>query len=423
MFKKQRGRSARISSRSHQTSSAISSDTLARRHKPDYFLVVLALLLSVIGLIVVYSISPALAASENVSESYFVSKQAISIGLGLVAFAIFSYLPLRYLKSSRKLLVILSFIAIMVVFLFGDEINGAKRWVQIGGLSFQVAELIKFTIIVWASVFFVDRIARGEIDNSKKTLRPLLIVLLIIGLFVAKLESDLGSTGVMVAILASMAFVAGLPMKKVGLVVLIVIIGTGLAIATSSYRRDRVSTFLNPTQDCQDAGYQACQALIAVGSGGIVGKGLGNSVQAYGYLPEAQNDSIFAIYAEKFGFLGAVVVVGLYVALFGRLKRITERTSDPFNRLFVVGVLAWLATQTMINIGAMIGLFPLKGITLPFISYGGTSILFVMAALGVVSQISRYTAFEPIRNRGTTNDDRTMRERVRRPYYATSGRR
>lgn len=417
-------RNKRSNSSRNSSASALSSDNLSRRHRPDYLLIILATLLSVIGLIVVYAISPGLAASKNIDTNYFVTKQVISVTLGFLAFAVFSYLSLRNLRHSKNILIGLSVIGAVVVQFFGDQVNGAYRWIQIGGLSFQIAELIKFTIIVWAASFLVERLRRGEIEDFKKTLKPLLILLFIVGIVVARLESDLGSTGVMVAILAMMGFVAGLPLKRVGLIIGIVILGTFLAISTSSYRRERVATFLNPTSDCQDAGYQACQALIAVGSGGVVGKGLGNSIQAYGYLPEPQNDSIFAILAEKFGFLGVSIVIAIYVALFSRLRRIIERTIDPFSRLFVVGVLAWLSVQTMINIGAMIGIFPIKGITLPFISYGGTSILFVMAALGVVSQISRYTSFEPIRNsstsKGARHDNRSVRERVGRTHYASS---
>ena len=417
-------RSKRYNSPRNRSASALSSDNLSRRHRPDYLLIILATLLSVIGLVVVYAISPGLAASKNVDTNYFVTKQAISVILGFVAFAVFSYLSLRSLRHSKNILIGLSGVGVIVVQFFGVQVNGAYRWIQIGGLSFQIAELIKFTIIVWTAAFLTEKLRRGEVEDFKKTLKPLLILLLIVGIVVAKLESDLGSTGVMVAMVAMMAFVAGLPLKRIGLIAGIVVLGTFLAISTSSYRRDRVVTFLNPTRDCQDAGYQACQALIAVGSGGVVGKGLGNSVQAYGYLPEPQNDSIFAILAEKFGFLGVSVVIAVYLALFSRLRRIIERTADPFSRLFVVGVLAWFSIQTMINIGAMIGVFPLKGITLPFISYGGTSILFVMAALGVVSQISRYTSFEPIRNsstnKGNRHDNRSVRERVGRTHYASS---
>lgn len=411
--------------------SGLSTNSLSRKHRPDYTVLIVALLLSVAGLIVVYAISPGLAATRGVDNNYFVTKQVIAIGLGLAAFAIVSSLPISAIKKSRNVLIALTAIGAVAVQIAGEEVNGATRWIQVGGLSFQVAEMIKFTLIIWLASFLVERMRNGEMADSKKTLQPLLIVVAIIAVVVAKLESDLGSTGVMIAILGVMALTSGLPLKRIALIMGIVAIGTMILISTSSYRRDRVATFLNPQSDCQSSGYQACQALIAVGSGGMFGLGLGSGVQAYGYLPEAANDSIFAILAEKFGFIGVSIILGLYLLLFSRFKRIIERTRDPFSRLFVIGVLAWISTQAIINIGAMIGLLPLKGITLPFISYGGTSILFVMAALGVVFQISRYTAFEPIRNvksnsnnsKENSYDNRPLRRGLGRPYNAASSRR
>jgi cell division protein FtsW len=220
-----------------------------------------------------------------------------------------------------------------------------------------------------------------------------------------------------------------MPMRKVLMVGGVVAIGVFLAISTSGYRRSRVQTFLNPTADCQGAGYQSCQALIAVGSGGMFGLGLARSVQAYGYLPEAANDSIFAIYAEKFGFLGSAVLIGLFVALFARVMKIFERAPDDYMRLLVAGVLAWLSTQAIINIGAMVGLLPLKGITLPFISYGGTSLLFVGAAVGLVFAVSRYTSFrismevkEGSRHE-SSNKGSIGRRGQRGTHYAPPGRR
>ena len=249
--------------------------------------------------------------------------------------------------------------------------------------------------------------------------------MLAVGVVVAGVQSDLGSTGVIVAIMAAMVYVAGMPMKRVMLIGLIVALGTLLAIASTPYRRERLATYLNPEKNCLTTSYQACQALIAVGSGGAVGLGVGKGVQAYGYLPEAQNDSIFAIYAEKFGFLGTVTLLGLYMLLFARLRIILERAPDAFSRLLVAGVLAWLSTQTLINIGAMIGLLPLKGITLPLVSYGGTSVLFVGAALGLVYQISHYTNFSS-RFVGNTkakesNENSHDRRRVRGAYHPTDG--
>jgi cell division protein FtsW len=200
----------------------------------------------------------------------------------------------------------------------------------------------------------------------------------------------------------------------------VIAIGVVLAVAAAPYRRDRLFAFMHPEANCQTTGYQACQALIAVGSGGIAGLGLGKSVQAYGYLPEAANDSIFAIYAEKFGFIGCIVLLALFGALFTRMARIAERLSDMRSRLVVVGVLTWLSVQALINIGAMIGLLPLKGITLPFISYGGTSVVFVAAAVGLVFQLSAYTSFvSPLEGRkGQSYDNRRHRRGVGRTHYA-----
>ena len=184
-------------------------------------------------------------------------------------------------------------------------------------------------------------------------------------------------------------------------------------------------TYLHPTSDCQTTGYQACQALITIGSGGMFGLGLGRSVQAYGYLPESANDSIFAIYAEKFGFIGVSVLLGLFMALFSRLKNILERAPNAYTRLIATGILAWLSTQAIINIGAMIGLLPLKGITLPFISYGGTSLVFVTAALGLAFNISRYTSYGPVieltDEEGTYYGNSTDRRRLRGAYHPTPG--
>jgi cell division protein FtsW len=398
-----------------------------RRHRPDYWLLIISLALVMIGVIVVYSISPGLAAAQGISQHYYVTKQLIALVLGLVAFVFFSNLPISVSKNITRPLIWFSLLMILAVQVFGQEANGAVRWIQIGGFSFQVAELIKLTIIVWLAGFLVERLSRGEIESGNRTLKPLLILVGAIGVLIAGLESDLGSAGVMLAIVAVMGFSVGLPIKKIAMIGGIVLVLVTLAISTTPYRRARLATFLNPASDCQTTGYQSCQALIAVGSGGVAGLGLANGVQAYGYLPEAANDSIFAILGEKFGFIGATAVIGLYALLFSRMRRIIQHTTESFSRLIVIGVLAWLSTQTIINIGAMIGLLPLKGITLPLISYGGTSLVFIMAAIGIVFQISRYTSYSKVRNasfseqKGGESEDTFGRRRQRRPYYSAPG--
>lgn len=395
-----------------------------RRHKPDYWVIILAALLMTIGLVVVYSISPGLSASQHISQNYFVLKQIIDVVLGVVTFMLAAYLPLNFWSKAAKPLAIAALVGSLIVLVTPvDEIYQAHRWIRLGGFSFQVAELIKLAVLVGLAQFLGTRYRQGKIFDSQATLKPLIILLLLIGVVVAKLQSDLGSAGVMVMMMFVMAYVAGIPLKRIllfgGLAALLVVI----AISSSAYRRDRLTTFLHPEKDCLTTGYQACQALISVGSGGIFGMGLGYSVQAYGYVPEASNDSIFAIMAEKFGFVGTVVIMVIYGVLISRLKRIAERTADVFLRLLVVGVMAWLAVQMIINVGAMVGLLPLKGITLPLISQGGTSLVFLTAALGIVYQISRYTSYSVIEPKFSNDSNQTNHSpdgrRIRRPHNAS----
>lgn len=366
----------------------------ARRHRPDYLVLLLSVSLLVIGLIVVYAIGPALAESAHTHTSNYVMHQLLAIGLSVVAFAITARLPIESWRHLQKPLIIAAAVAtLLAIVLPVNAQYPAHRWVRLGGLSFQSVEIVKFALVIWLSGFLAFRAEKGLMSDYQRTFKPLIIVLAVGGLIVAGLQKDLGSAGVLVAMTAVMAFVAGLPVKKILLFGGIIAVGVVLAVASTPYRRDRLTAFMHPEADCQTTGYQACQALIAVGSGGFVGLGLGKSVQAYGYLPEAANDSIFAIYAEKFGYVGSIILLLLFTTLFARLRRIAERAPTTETRLIVIGVLTWLAVQAIINIGAMIGMLPLKGITLPFISYGGTSVVFMAAAMGLVFQISRYTAF------------------------------
>ena len=400
---------------------------LGRRHRPDYWLVALVLMLLVIGLIVIFSISPALSAIGHVSSNYYVIKQLIAIAIGLVAFVIAANLPLgSWRQLAVPLLVLAGIATLLAVVLPVDPNYPAHRWVRLGVLSFQSVELLKFALLVWLAGMLHDRIRSGSIKDIQATLKPLLIALAIIGVVVVGIQSDLGSMGVIVAMFAAMLFVAGLPFKRLAFIGGAIVVLLVLAIAITPYRRDRLATFLNPASDCQGSGYQACQALIAVGSGGMVGLGLGSSVQAYGYLPEASNDSIFAIYAEKFGFIGAAVMLAILAGLFARMKNVAERMQNEFSRLLVIGIFSWLSVQSLINIGAMIGVLPLKGITLPFVSYGGTSVIFALAAAGLVFQASHYTAFGlriSQSNRGDRNaqDNRLDRRRDRGAYHPGLG--
>ncbi len=402
--------------------------TLGRQHRPDYWLMVLIVILLTIGLVVIYSISPALSAIANVDSNYYIVKQLVSIGLGLVVFAVAATVPIaKWRMWARPLLGVAAAATLLAIILPVNPSYPAHRWVRFAGFSFQSVELLKFALLVWLADMLAERIRTGAIQNVQLTLKPILIALGVIGVIVAGIQSDLGSMGVIVAMIAAMLFVAGMPLKRLALIAGVVAVGGVLAVSAIPYRRDRLIAYLHPAADCQSTGYQACQALIAVGSGGMFGLGLGSSVQAYGYLPEAANDSIFAIYTEKFGFIGAIVLLAILAGLFTRIRTIAERTTDDFGRLLVIGVFTWLCVQSAINIGAMIGVLPLKGITLPFVSYGGTSVIFVLAAAGLVFQVSRYTAYGSRmsqlhdNNRGDHHDNRPNGRRVRGAYHPDLG--
>jgi cell division protein FtsW len=404
------------------------------RHRPDYALLILVLILLFIGVIVIYAISPALAIEGTASASYYVFHQIIAVVLGLIAFVITSRVPYDYWRRVYKPLLVLGALATLLALVMPVNTQyPAHRWIRIGAFSFQSVELLKFALVVWLAGFLAAYMAKNRgvhssSDHDISVLKPLAIPLAIIGFVVAFVQSDFGSTVVIVAMVVSMLFLAGIPLRRLLTVGAIIAVVGVLAISVVPYRRARLFAYLHPASNCAAAasGYQACQALISVGSGGVIGLGLGRSVQAYGYLPEADNDSIFAIYAEKFGFIGATVLIILFAILFSRIKSIVERAPDDFSRLYCVAILAWLAMQTMINIGAMVGILPLKGITLPLISYGGTSVVFIMGSLGVVFQISRYTSYSVSEvdtlSGGTSNYENSRDgRRIRGAYHPSPG--
>ena len=401
-------------------------NTAIRKHRPDYGLFITASVLLVIGLIIMYAISPALAAQGgNVGDNYFVIRQLVAILLGVGAFYVASRINILTWQKWQKALIISA-----IVLSLGTLITGgmANRWIQMGAFSFQTVEYVKLIVIIVFAGYLSQVIDKGHLTDIHVWKIPMILAA-ILAFIVVVIQRDLGSAAVLFSIVLAMLYMAGFPMGKLLIAVTaIAILGT-LAIVSTPYRRDRVATFINPTQDCSDSGYHSCQALIAVGSGGVIGLGLGRSVQAYGYLPEAENDSIFAIYAEKFGFVGSVILLGLYGSLLLRILTIMQRAPNRYMQLIVAGVFTWFLVQATINIAAMLGLIPLKGITLPFISYGGTSLIFSMAALGLVFQISKYTAMRKVildmpeqQERGKRSEDTTNWRRDSRPRYTVTRR-
>jgi cell division protein FtsW len=251
----------RSRSRTYAVPSAATS--LGRKHRPDYWLLILCAALLAIGLVVVYAISPALSGANHVSGSYYVNKQLLAIVLSVIAFVVTAQVPLTWWRQAyRPLLIVAAIATVLAIILPINPNYPAHRWVRLGGLSFESVELLKFALMVWLASFLADRIQQGSIANGRLTLRPLIAAVMVIGLVVAGVQSDLGSTGVIVAMMATMAFVAGLPMRRLMIIGGIIAIGLVLAVSATPYRRERLQTFLHPEANCQSTGYQACQRYL-----------------------------------------------------------------------------------------------------------------------------------------------------------------
>lgn len=370
---------------------------ISRRHRPDMLLLLFISILVLLGLVIIYSISPALAERQNVDQNVFMYKQLLYLAFGITAFTVMSLIPLDFWsKIQGKLIIGGLLLGIMPFLLQATQLaicaNGACRWLNFGVISFQPAEAMKFALIIFLAGFLSVRAGQGKLNNLQETFVPVGIILVIMAVIVIGLQKDLGTGITIVGIVLTMLFAAGISARYLALGIgACLALGVIFTIANPT-RIERVLTFVNHSSvTSDDMGYHINQALIAVGSGGLTGKGLGQSIQAFGYLPEAANDSIFAILAEKFGFLGTVAVLVIFAALFFKILGIMDHTANPYYRLVVAGVFGWVFTHTVVNISAMLGLIPLTGITLPFVSFGGTSLLFMLAALGLVFQISRYT--------------------------------
>lgn len=411
----------------------VSPAALGRRHRPDYQIVLMMGLLLLIGLVVLFAISPYQVERINLDggeldQAHFMQRQLMYLAAGLGVFAIAATVPLKlWTKNAGRILLLgigacmlLSFLGIFIKNGIVYESGGAVRWFNLGVASFQPAELLKFGVMLFMAAFLGRRISQGRVNSLQDTLLPIALVVGVASFLLIVLQKDMGTGITMLGIVATMLFLAGLNARLI-FAALAVLGGMGLLlVVTSPHRIARVATFFNSSDTTDAANYHIQQAAIAIGSGGFTGKGLGQGVQAFGYLPEALNDSIFAVLGETFGMVGLVVIMTIFATLILRLLRVFERMPDPTLRMLSAGVAGLIMTHAVVNIGAMTGIFPLTGVTLPFLSFGGTSLLFTMLALGIVFHISRYTSFQRINDqKGAPDDESGLRgRRVRRTRHA-----
>lgn len=376
------------------------------------------------------------AYGTNYSDTYFFGKQLTSVVIAVVAFSVFYFVPYKWFTGERSKYVLWAgFLSCVLLFLLGSllhlslakETNGAYRWFYLGGLgSFQPSELLKYGILLFLAGFLGRRASQGKINDFHETLVPVGVISAISLLMIVVLQKDLGTGVSLIAIVLSMIIVSGVDWKIIGKILGVVAFCGLVLIFTSPHRIERVMTFIQgdshkTASGQEDKNYHIQQARIAIGSGGLLGLGIGKSVQATGYLPEAINDSIFAVMGETFGFVGLMAILALFAALLLSILHVAARLPDTTLRLIVAGIFGWIVSHVVLNIAAMTGLMPLTGIPLPLLSYGGTSMLFIAAALGLVFQISKYTSHKVLEE-GEGGQDLSGRRWLRRTRYASGSR-
>lgn len=375
-----------------------------RKHKSDRWIGALTIVLLGVGLIVIYAVGPMRANvinsvyGNNMGENDFFFQQLRNVLMSLVVLVLAYNIPYKFMRKYAKLAMfgglalcaLLAALAWMGSGLAKCEL-GACRWFNFGGFSLQPAEVLKLGLVLYLAQLIAERKEQGKLESSDFWIPFGVVSVLSLG-FVVVLQKDLGTGISIAAIILAMLFMSGVKMRYFVIVVLIAL-GAGVAsIVVSPHRMERLATF--GSAESSDA-YHIENAMIAIGAGGLMGVGIGNSVQATGYLPESINDSVFAIMGETFGFVGLVVVIGCFTILLMRLLRTANHLESDEESLVVVGIFAWATAHVVVNIASMTGLLPLTGITLPLLSYGGTSMLFTAAALGIALQLSCYTSREP----------------------------
>ncbi|MGZ6313730.1 MAG: putative lipid II flippase FtsW [Candidatus Limnocylindrales bacterium] len=388
------------------------------RHAPDYLLLVAVAALSAIGILMVYSSSGVRSYQQGGDSMAVVGPQLLWACLGIVAMVVTMRLDYRWWRY-LSLPLYLAAIALLVIVLmpgFGIIVGGSARWLRLGPLpAIHPAELAKLALVVYLAHWMAGRGRR--IGSVRGGTLPFLLLVAPILLLVVR-EPDLGTTGVLTLTAFIMFWVAGANLWQ-----FLVLVPTGLAavafiIRSHAYQAGRIAAFLDPWSDPQGAGFHTVQGLFALALGGLVGAGLGQSRQAAGlFLPNAFNDFIFAVIGEEFGLLGGAVVIALFVILAYQGVKIALGAPDTFGGLLATGVTAWLVGQAFINIAVVVNLLPITGITLPFVSAGGSSLVVSFVAVGILLSISRET-----QARGTWNDaDPDRRRWIRRPHLPGAG--
>lgn len=361
-------------------------------HPPDYIFVGLFAFIAIFGIIMLSSVSTAVA-FQRFGDSLYYVKHQLFYGFipGILVCALLSVIDYRVWKKLAFPIFIVAILLLLAVFTpLGATFGGAKSWINIGGfITFQPSEIVKLAFIIYLAAW-VERRDKRVIKDFSDGLMPFLISLGIV-LFLIFLQPDVGTMTIIVMIALMVYFIAGASIKHLVVLGISGLAALAVLIKIAPYRAARFTVFLHPELDPQGIGYHINQALLAIGSGGMFGLGFGYSRQKHLYLPEVIGDSIFAIIAEELGFIIVTILLLLLLSLIFRGYQIARKAPDQFAKLVVAGIMSWIGFQSFVNISAMVGLLPITGLPLPFVSYGSSSLIVLFAAMGIVINISRQT--------------------------------
>lgn len=360
---------------------------ISRVDRPLLF-ITLALLLG--GLLIVSSASVVISQKNFNTPYYYLLRQSLAALVGIAAALITQAIPYKIWKKLAPILLLAAFLLSAAVFIpeLGLSLGGAKRWLKIGPINFQPSELLKISLILYLASWLEKK--RGRISGFTSAFVPFLAVISIAGAILV-LQRDIGTLLVVATSAIILYFLGGGKISQVAAIAALAIAALLTLVQIAPYRVNRFLVFFNPELDPQGIGYHINQALIAIGTGGFWGRGFGQSIQKYNYLPEPTGDSIFAIIVEEFGFFGSVILIGVFLAFFFRAMLIARQAPDLFAKLLVAGLASLIMLQVFINIAAISGFLPLTGIPLPFVSYGGTALVVNLAMVGIILNVSKHT--------------------------------
>ncbi|HEY6317379.1 MAG TPA: putative lipid II flippase FtsW [Acidimicrobiia bacterium] len=362
----------------------------AAAHRPAHYLLLIAVVvvLNVVGIVMVLSASSVVSITTYGSAWYFFERQLIWTVLGAIAFSVALRIDYRRWRvwAQPLLFATTAMLVLVLVPHFGIYVAGSRRWLGIGSWRFQPTELAKLALVLFAADLLTRR--EHEMHDWRATLRPVLAVVVVLGGLIF-LEPDLDSAVLLAVIAGAILLVAGTRVRH-----LATVSGLGLAAflvlsLSASYRRARLLTFLHPSAAAANGGYQLVQSLIALGSGGVSGVGLGAGRAKWLFLPNAHTDFIFAVIGEELGLIGALAVLGLFAAFAVLGVRAARRAPDRFGTLLAAGITVWVVAQAAVNIGGVVGLLPVSGVPLPFVSFGGSALVFTMLATGILTNVAR----------------------------------